>query len=125
MHAEPVYVSPSSSKSLWQEYRVFADRIELSTLLGVLTVPFEKIEQISERAPLLKQIATGEIFCREFRPGLKLDFVDFSDHVEIDRSDGLLVRRVLITPADPPAFVTAVQNALSAWRAKWPQVDCM
>lgn len=117
MDDRALYVSPSSVKSLWQEYRVFADRLELATLLGVMTIPFSKIERISEREPLLKQLATGEIFCREFRPGIKLDFVDFTDHVEIDRTDGVLVRRVLVTPSDPAAFVAAVQSALAAWRA--------
>lgn len=116
-----LYVSPSTIKSLWQEYRVFPDRVELSTLFGVMTIPFDKIERLSERKPLLTQLATGEIFCREFRPGLKIGFADFADHVEIDRSDGLLLRRVLITPADPSAFIDAVSKAMAAWREKQPK----
>lgn len=114
MSDAPLYVSPSSAKSLWQEYRIFADRLELSTMFGVMAIPFANIERVSERKPLLAQIATGEIFCREFRPGLKMDFADFTDHVEIDRNDSLLIRRVLLTPENPAEFAATLKSAIAA-----------
>lgn len=117
MPADAIYVSPSSIRSLWQEYRVFADRLELATMFGTIRIPFENVDAVSERPPLLKQLATGEIFCRKFRPGVKLDIADLAQHVEIDRNDATLVRRLLITPDDPAAFVAAAQKAQAAWTA--------
>jgi hypothetical protein len=42
-----VYTSLSSVKSLWQEYRIYEDRLEFSTLFGQLTIPFEQGAAIS------------------------------------------------------------------------------
>jgi len=46
MDEKPIHVSGSSAKSLWQEYRLFNDRIEFHTLFGTMTVPFAHVERV-------------------------------------------------------------------------------
>ena len=41
-----LYTSPCAARSLWHEYRVYADRVELDTLTGTLAVPFDQIEGV-------------------------------------------------------------------------------
>jgi len=49
---DPVYVSKSTARSIWQEYRIFSNRVEIDTKFGLLAIPFEHIE--SAEVPSLK-----------------------------------------------------------------------
>jgi len=95
-----VYTSKSSVKSLWQEYRIYEDRLEFSTLFGQLTIPFEQVESVEVSESDLKGLLKGDLKLKGFRPALKLDWANFVEHVVLDKSAGL-VRRVLFTPHDP------------------------
>jgi hypothetical protein len=108
----PIYTSPSTAKSLWQEYRIYPDRLELDTHLGVLTIPFDQIERCDVRESEVAGLLHGDLHLRNFRPAVKLDWADFVEHVVIDKNEGW-VRRILLTPEDCHAFKQALDNALA------------
>ena len=110
-----VYTSKSSVKSLWQEYRIYEDRLEFSTLFGQLTIPFEQVESVEVSESDLKGLLKGDLKLKGFRPALKLDWANFVEHVVLDKSAGF-VRRVLFTPDDPEAFKGALDQALTRFR---------
>ena len=112
----PILTSKSTVKSLWQEYRLYGDRIELDTHLGRMTVPFANIERVEVRESDVKGLLTGDLQLKGFRPALKLDWANFVEHVVIDTDTGLL-RRILFTPEDPAAFKEAVDAALARYRS--------
>ena len=111
----PLYVSPCSGKSLWQEYRIYPDRVEFITLIGTLSVPMEEIESVSVHESDVKGLRHGDLQLKGFRPALKLDWANFTEHVILDRSGGY-VHRILFTPDDPQVFAAALEAALSDWK---------
>lgn len=115
MNSTPIYTSKSSVKSIWQEYRIYDDRLEFSTLFGLMTVPFEHVESVEVSESDLKGLLKGDLKLKGFRPALKLDWANFVEHVVLDKSDGLL-RRVLFTPDDPKAFKAALEQSLTKFR---------
>ena len=115
MSDAPVYTSKSSVKSLWQEYRIYEDRLEFSTLFGQMTIPFEQVERVEVSESDLKGLLKGDLKLKGFRPALKLDWANFVEHVVLDKSEGR-VRRVLFTPDDPEAFTSALDQALTRFR---------
>jgi len=113
----PLYTSKSMVKSLWQEYRIYADRLELDTLFGPMVVPFEQIERVELRPSDVACLFRGELQLENFRPALKLDWANFLEHVVIDKKEGF-VRRILLTPDDPPAFARVLEEALARRRER-------
>ena len=103
------YRSASTVRSLWQEYRIFDDRLEFATHFGTMTIPFDVIERLEIRPSDLKELVLrGDLQLKDFRPALKLDWANFQEHVVLDKSAGR-VRRILFTPDDPAAFQKAFQ----------------
>jgi hypothetical protein len=117
MSEAPIYTSKSSVKSLWQEYRIYEDRLEFGTLFGRMTIPFEQVESVEVSESDLKGLLKGDLKLKGFRPALKLDWANFLEHVVLDKSKGW-VRRVLFTPDDPRAFKSALDQALTRFREK-------
>lgn len=117
---QPLYVSPSSAKSLWQEYRVYNDRLEFHTLLGTLEVPFDRIGGVAVVGSDLRRAVRAELTLSDFSPSLKLDWANFQEHVVIEKRGGVFVKRILFTPDDPQRFKAAVESAMSAFRARPP-----
>ena len=117
MSDEPVYVSPSTVKSLWQEYRIYADRLEFDTIYGHMSIPFDQVERIDLRESDVAGLMRGDLQLHNFRPALKLDWANFLEHIVIDKSDGVF-RRVLITPDDPGAFKASLDEALNRFRGE-------
>ena len=115
MSDEPIYVSSSTVKSLWQEYRIFANRVELDSMFGLISIPLEHIETVDLRESDVSGLLKGDLGLKDFRPALKLDWANFLEHIVIDKSEGFC-RRVLITPDDPDAFNQALKRALAAFR---------
>ncbi len=111
------YTSKSTVKSLWQEYRVYDDRVEFDTPFGQMTVPFEHIERVDVSESEVKGLLRGDLHLKGFRPALKLDWANFLEHVVLDKKEGR-IRRVLFTPDDPVAFKSALDEALSRYRQK-------
>ena len=114
MSDTPRYVSKSTVKSLWQEYRVYDDRIELDTLFGQMRIPLEDVDHAEVSESEVKGLFKGDLHLR-YMPALKLDWANFLEHAVIDKTSGVL-RHVLVTPDDPAAFVAAVNDALAEYR---------
>jgi hypothetical protein len=108
----PLYTSPCAARSLWHEYRVYPDRVELDTLTGTLTVPFDQVEGVHVADSYLQGV---RLQLRGLRPGVKLDLADFYQHVVLDKASGLF-RHVAFTPDDPAAFRAALEAAVAAYR---------
>ncbi len=114
MGGEPVYKSESTAKSIWQEYRIYEDRVEFDTHFGLLTIPFDHVESVELSESEIAGLFKGDLHLRNFRPSLKLDWANFLEHVVLDKSKGK-VRRVLFTPEDPAGFKKALDEALAAY----------
>ncbi|NOY23228.1 MAG: hypothetical protein GXO70_06940 [Acidobacteria bacterium] len=111
-----VYTSKSTVKSFWQEYRIYANRVEFATKFGLMVVPFEHIEQATVSESDVKGLLKGDLKLKNFRPALKLDWANFLEHVVLDKSEGY-IRRVLFTPDDPERFETELNGALVRYKA--------
>ena len=119
MSDTPVYTSVSTVKSIWQEYRIFDNRLEFDTHLGKVTIPFEQVEWIEVSDSEVKGLMEGDLHLKNFRPAWKLDWANFLEHVVIDMSEGC-IKRLLVTPDDPVAFKTALDEALRRFRGTLP-----
>lgn len=100
---QPLYVSARSLRNLWQEYRIYAGRIELKSFFGRKIIPAGDIVDIEVRP----RMVVGDLFRgRTFRESLalKLDLADLYPHVAIHRKSGWL-KYIRITPDDPETFV--------------------
>ena len=85
-------------------------RVELDTLAGTLVVPFDQIEGIHV-ADSYRQGVRPQL--RGWRPGLKLDWADFHQHLVLDKATGLF-RNIAFSPDDPLAFRAALEEAFRA-----------
>ena len=115
MKAQPLYESESTAKNIWQKYRIFGDRIEIDTLFGMMTVPFDHIERAEVSESEVKGLMRGDLHLKGFRPALKVDWANFFEHVVVDKDQGY-IRRILLTPADPEEFTRRLDEALSRYR---------
>ena len=115
MNEKAIYTSLSTVKSLWQEYRIYENRLEFDTHLGNMKIPFSHIEQISISESDVQGLLKGDLHLKNFRPALKMDWANFLEHVVLDKSEGL-IRRVLFTPDNPEAFKSALEEALTRYR---------
>jgi hypothetical protein len=105
----------ASVKSLWQEYRIYEDRLEFGTLFGRLTIPLGQVERVAVSESELRGLLKGDLHLKGFRPALKLDWANFVEHVVLDKNAGC-IRRVLFTPDDPHAFKGVLDQALARLR---------
>ena len=99
----PLYTSKRSWRSLWQEYRIYADRVELPSCFGRKVIPANELVDVEVRPPLV----VGDLFRgKGFRYcwALKLDMADLSRQVAVHRASGLM-KRLRFTPDDPEKFV--------------------
>jgi hypothetical protein len=115
MNESTLYTSESSAKSLWQQYHIYSDRVEFDTLFGTMSVPFDEIETVDVAASDMRGLLRGDLKLKNFRPALKLDWANFTEHVVLDKTGGR-VRRLLFTPDDPHRFKLAFDAALSRFR---------
>ena len=110
----PVYKSESTAKNLWQEYRIYNDRVEIDTQFGCMMIPLDKIERVDVSESEVKGLLRGDLHLKGFRPALKVDWANFLEHVVIDKSEGH-IRRILLTPDDPEEFRNTLDEALSRY----------
>jgi len=116
MTARPIHTSKSTPKSLWQEYRIYDNRLELDSPFGLLAIPFEHVESVEVNESDLAGLLRGDLRLKNFRPALKLDWANFAEHIVLDKDSGH-IRRVLFTPEDPRRFKVVLDRALSAYRS--------
>lgn len=110
--ADPFYVSKPMARNGKQGYRVYADRVELDARvrLGTFVIPAEDIISVEVRPPP----AVGDLFRGRgffYSLPLKIDAVDFFEHVAIHRRSGL-IRHIRFTPDDPEKFVSACKSIM-------------
>ena len=102
----PLYVSRRTAASLWQEYRVYSDRLELQSwfLFHTIVIPTTEILEIEVR-PSIFGGSKGFIW------GTKLDNCNLCRHVLLKRKHGWL-KRIGFTPDDPDEFVRICQSTM-------------
>jgi hypothetical protein len=99
MTAPPLYASRRTLKSYGQEYRIYADRVELQTCFHTIIVPVREIKSVEVRPSVFGGL-------RGSTWGIKLDMCDLCRHVLLTRKSGFfLFRRIGFTPDDPERFV--------------------
>ena len=106
----PVYTSKRSWRSLWQEYRIYADRLELSSVVGTKIIPVEDILEIEVRPA----VVIGDWFRGKGLGtcwALKLDLADLCRHVALLRKSGIM-KRLRFTPDNPEEFVAACKSVM-------------
>lgn len=111
-HDSPIYVSEKSVKSLWQDYRVFPDRVELRCwmLLRKFVIPAEDLLDVEVRPPFsIRDISREKVRLKMHWWALKLDWSDFCEHVEIHRKSGVF-KYIRFTPDNPARFVSACKS---------------
>jgi len=117
MSDNPIYTSKSTVKSIWQEYRIYDNRLEFDTQFGMMVVPFEHVESVEILSSDVKGLLQGDLRLKNFRPAIKLDWANFLEHIVLDKDKGY-VRRLLFTPDDLEAFKSALEEALARYREK-------
>ena len=107
MNDTPLYASKRTPRSLWQQYRIYRDRLELEAwiLFHVVVVPVNEIRAIEARPS-----AFGGR--RGLTWGIKLDFSDFSPHVLLSKSRGHF-KYMAFSPDDPLKFVEICSSILA------------
>jgi hypothetical protein len=100
MNGALLYESKRTAKSLWQEYRIYSDRLELQSwfLFHTVVVPADEIQSVEVRPP-------GIIW------GIKLDNCNVCRHVSLTRKSGVF-KRIGFTPDDPEKFVAVCKTIL-------------
>jgi len=100
MNDPPIYISKRTARSLWQEYRICRDRLELQSwfLFHTVVVPANEIQAVEVRP-------SGPIW------GVKLDNCNFCRHVLLLKKSGLF-KRIGFSPDDPEKFVAVCQSIL-------------
>jgi len=117
MSNKPVYISKSTIKSLWQEYRIYDDHVEFNTLFGRMVVPLDQIERVEVSESEIKGLLKGDLHLKNFRPALKLDWANFLEHVVLDKKEGH-IRRILFTPDDLAVFKRVLDEAVTRFRER-------
>lgn len=112
----PLYVSQPTAKSIWQEYRLYADRLEIDSVpWGLVKVPLSDIRQVTLRPPMMVlDVFRGDYGLRELLRTVKLDMSDLAEHVAIEKTG--FWKQIRITPHNPEEFKQAVDAALAAAR---------
>jgi len=115
MSKKAIYTSICNVKSLWQEYRIYDNRVEFDTLFGKMTILLDHIERVDISESEVKGLLKGDLHLKNFRPALKLDWANFLEHVVLDKNEGF-IRRVLFTPDDPAEFNKVLNAALTRYQ---------
>ncbi len=103
---QPLLVSRRTGASLWQEYRIFPDRLELQAwiLFHTIVIPAREILAIEVR-PSVFSGRKGVTW------GVKLDNSDLCRHVLVRRKTGFW-KRIAFTPDNPDEFVRICQSII-------------
>lgn len=108
MDEQPLYESRRLFRNLWQQYRIYADRVELRLFGRARIILADDILGVEVRpAPVIGDLLRGKGFAFSF--ALKMDLADFFRHVAIHRRSGWL-KHIRITPDDPEKFVEVCKS---------------
>jgi len=108
---EPLYTSKPSARSLWQEYRIYHNRLELKfwLFLKTLNIPASKIVDL-KIVPSVFQRKKNSKFVAWFW-GLFLDWAAFNRHVLVE-TKSYFARYLHFTPDDPDAFLRVCKSII-------------
>ncbi len=112
MNNTPLYKSKRTAKSLWQEYRIYDDRIELQSwiLIHTISIPITDVLQIEVRPRLvIADLFRGKRFVYSVFP-LEIDLADSWPHVAVTRR--ALFKYIRFSPDDPEKFVEICKSIL-------------
>jgi len=110
MAEEPLYVSRRLFRNLWQQYRIYCDRVELQSFPGKKVLAAEDILNVDVRpAVVIGDLFRGKGFARSF--ALKMDLADLFRHVAIHRRSGW-IKHLRFTPDDPETFVQVCKSII-------------
>lgn len=100
----PLYASKRTAKSLWQQYRIYGDWLELQCWIffHTLVVPTKEIQAIEVRPPVWNG-------ARGITWGVKIDNCDLNRHVLLTKRSGLF-KRIGFTPDDPERFIAVCRS---------------
>ena len=106
MNDTPIYISRRTGRGLWQEYRIYRDRLELQSwfLFHTIVLPANEIQAVEVR-PALFTGPGGAVW------GIKLDNCNFCRHVLLTKKSGWF-KRIGFSPDDPEKFVAACQSIM-------------
>ena len=107
MNETPLYTSRRTVRSLWQEYRVYRDRLELQSwiFLHTIVVPKDEIQMVEVRPSFF---CGG---CKGLTLGIKIDNCDLCRHVLVTKKQGLL-KGIAFSPDEPEKFVEVCKSIL-------------
>jgi hypothetical protein len=109
MNDTPLYASKRTAKSLWQQYRIYRDRIELQSwiLLHTVVLPTGEIQAVEVRP----SVFSG----KGFTLGIKLDNCDLCRHVLVTKKSGFFkgIKGIGFSPDEPDKFVEICKSVLS------------
>lgn len=94
------------AKSLWQNYRIYRDRLELQSwfLFHTVVVPAKEIQAVDVRP----SVFSGR---KGFIWGIKIDCCDLCRHVLLVRKSGLF-KRIGFSPDEPGKFVEICKSIM-------------
>lgn len=111
----PLYTSEGGLKSLWQKYIIYPDKLVLKTLLRTITISYDEFDKAEIRPPNIKVMLNFNFFAQNFKLALKLDFVDFNEHLAINKKSGTY-KILLITPDNLSIFKEYLDRAVDSYR---------
>jgi len=91
-----IYESKGTPRSLWNNYRIFNDRIELQfrPFFTKIIIPRDTFVKVDVyKPPVIRTVFWA----------LKLDLADLYNHVGIERNDGFF-KKIHFTPLNPNEF---------------------
>jgi len=106
----PICVSRRTPANLWQEYRIFPDRLELQSwlLFHTVVIPAREILEIEVRP----SVFSGR---KGFTWGVKLDNSDLCRHVLVRKKSGFW-KCLAFTPENPDEFARICKSILPSGR---------
>ncbi len=111
-----LYKSAATAKSLWQEYRIYEDHLELDLqIFGTLTVPFHVISAVNVRPRMVVlDFIRGKYPLADMFRTVKLDMADLMEHVTVEKNEGFW-KQLRITPDNPEVFKQVADQALQTY----------
>ena len=113
----PLYASKRTAKSLWQQYRIYRDRIELQSwiLLHTVVLPIDEIQAVKLRPSVIgcwTRLTSGMKIDLGDMWGIKIDFCDLCPHVLLRKKSGLF-NAIGFSPDEPEKFVEICKSVLA------------
>jgi hypothetical protein len=100
MNETPLYTSKRTAWNLWQEYRIYRDRLELQSwfFFHTIVVQTNEIQAVEVRPSFFIGGWKGKTL------GVKIDNCDLCRHVLLTKKRGIL-KGIAFSPDEPEKFV--------------------